>query len=77
MQENRSLGEGVELICELTFSPEGIWTIRKGDMVWSKIEGWKKHHGVIRPDTHFETAENAFAGVGTAKQTRIAEYVGT
>jgi hypothetical protein len=59
MQENRSLGEGVELICELTFSPEGIWTIRKGDMVWSKIEGWKKHHGVIRPDTHFETAENA------------------
>ena len=59
MQENRSLGEGVELICELTFSPEGIWTIRKGDMVWSKIEGWKKHHGVNHADTHFETAENA------------------
>jgi hypothetical protein len=59
MQENRSLGEGVELICEVTFSPEGIWTIRKRDMIWSKVEGWKKYSEVIRPDTHFETAGNA------------------
>ena len=60
MHENRPLGDGAELVWERPFAgAEGNWSIRKGDMVWSKIEGWKKHHGVNHADTHFETAENA------------------
>ena len=59
MNENRPLGDGVELVCDDTFLPEGNWLIRKGDMVWSKVEGWRKDFEVKRSDTHFETAEDA------------------
>jgi len=59
MNENRPLGEGVELVYDDTFSREGNWLIRKGDMVWSKVEGWRKDFEVKRSDTHFGTAEDA------------------
>jgi hypothetical protein len=59
MNENRPLGDGVELVCDDTFLPGAHWLIRKGDLVWSKVEGWRKHYEVQRSDTHFETAEDA------------------
>ena len=59
MQENRPLDDGAELVWEEIFRPEGNWCIRKGELVWSKIEGWRKHYEVKRADTHFETAEDA------------------
>lgn len=59
MSENRQLGDGVELVCEDTFLPEGNWSIHRGDLVWSKVEGWRKHYEVRRSDTHFETVEDA------------------
>jgi hypothetical protein len=59
MNENRPLGEAVELVCEGTFLPEGNWWIRQGDMIWAKVEGWKKYCSVKRPDSHFQTAEDA------------------
>ena len=53
------LGDGIELVCENAFFPEGKWSIRKSGMVWSKVEGWRKDYEVKRSDTHFETAEDA------------------
>lgn len=59
MSENRQLGDGVELVWEANFLPNRNWSIRRGDLVWSRVEGWRKHYGVKRSDTHFETAQDA------------------
>ena len=48
MSEKRQLGDGVELVCEDYFLPNRNWSIRRGDMVWSRVEGWRKHYEVKR-----------------------------
>jgi hypothetical protein len=58
MSSNRSLGDGIELVKEDIFRPEGQWSIRKGEMVWSKTEGWKRYYE-IKSDCIFLTADEA------------------
>jgi hypothetical protein len=61
MDENRKLPEGVELVKEDTFWPEGQWSFRRSDLVWSRRAGWQKYYEVKREDSHFKTAEEAMA----------------
>jgi len=58
--ENRKLPDGVELSKDTTtFFPEGPWTFRRGEFVWSRISGWKKYYEVPREESYFKTAEEA------------------
>jgi hypothetical protein len=59
INENRKLADGIELIKEDIFWPEGQWSIRRGEMVWSKTEGWKKYYEIQRADSRFRSAEDA------------------
>lgn len=60
MTENRKLSDGVELSKDTTvFYPEGQWTFRRGEFVWSRISGWQKYYRVPRQESHFKTAEDA------------------
>jgi hypothetical protein len=61
MNENRKLPDGVELVKEDIFWPEGRWSFRRGDLVWSRTVGWRKYHEVNREDSYFKTAEEAMA----------------
>jgi hypothetical protein len=60
MNNIRQLGDGVELVKESCFRPEGQWSIRrgKGNEVWSKTEGWKRYYE-IAPNCIFMTADEA------------------
>jgi hypothetical protein len=60
MNDNHKLPAGVELSKDTTvFYPEGQWTFRRGELVWSRINGWKKYYEVPRQESHFKTAEEA------------------
>ncbi|MGA8220561.1 MAG: hypothetical protein WB780_02830 [Candidatus Acidiferrales bacterium] len=61
MNVNRKLADGVELVKEATFWPEGRWSIRRGEFVWSKTDGWKKYYEVPGRDSRFKPAEEAMA----------------
>jgi hypothetical protein len=61
MTENRTLPEGVGLVKEDTFWPEGRWSLHRGDLVWSRTNGWQKYYEVKRADSYFKTAEEAMA----------------
>jgi hypothetical protein len=51
--------EKVELVREDIFWPEGRWSFRRGDLVWSRIAGRQKYYEVNREESHFKTAEEA------------------
>jgi hypothetical protein len=53
--------EKVELVEEDTFWPEGRWSFRRGELVWSRKAGWQKYSEVGREDSHFKTGEEAMA----------------
>jgi hypothetical protein len=55
----RKLGNGIELVKEDTFWPKGQWSIRLGDLVWSRTAGWQKYYVVNREESQFKTAEAA------------------
>jgi hypothetical protein len=57
----RKLPDGVELVKEDIFWPEGRWSIRRGDLVWSLIDGWQKYYEVKNEDSRFKTAGAAIA----------------
>ena len=59
MNDNRKLADGIELVKEDTFWPEGRWSIRRGEFVWGRVSGWKKYYEAERSETHFKTAEEA------------------
>ncbi len=60
MNENGKIADGVELSKDTTtFYPEGQWTFRRGELVWSRINGWKKYYLVPCEESHFKTAEEA------------------
>ena len=60
MDENPKLPAGVELSNDTTiFYPEGQYTFRRGEFVWSRINGWKKYYEVPREESHFKTAKEA------------------
>jgi hypothetical protein len=61
MDDNRKLPDGVELVKEDIFWPEGRWSFRRDNLVWSRMSGWKKYHEVKREDSHFKTVEEAMA----------------
>jgi hypothetical protein len=44
---------------EDVFWPEGQWSIRRGEMVWSKTEGWKRYYEIDRATSIFRTADEA------------------
>jgi hypothetical protein len=58
MSQNRQLGNGIELVKEDIFWPEGQWSIRRGEMIWNKIQGWKRYYDADK-DCRFKTAEDA------------------
>ena len=59
MNSIRSLGGGIELVKEDIFWPEGQWSIRKGEMVWSKAAGWQRYYEIDRATSIFRTADEA------------------
>jgi hypothetical protein len=59
MNENRKIADWVELVKEDTFWPKGQWSIRLGDLVWSRTAGWQKYYVVDREESQFKTAEEA------------------
>ncbi|MGH9712195.1 MAG: hypothetical protein ACRD5M_02730 [Candidatus Acidiferrales bacterium] len=69
---NRSLGNGIELVREDIFYPEGNWSIRLGDLTWSKREGWRKYYEALKADCYFRSAQEGLKaweslGLGYAK----------
>ena len=67
MSSNRTLPDGIELVKADIFWPEGQFYFIRGEMVWSKTEGWKKYYEVNREDAHFKTAEEAMAAWNGAR----------
>ena len=61
MDEIRKLPEGVELVKEDIFWPEGQWSFRRGELVWSRTARWQKYYEVNCEDSHFRTGEEAMA----------------
>jgi hypothetical protein len=59
MNPNRSLPDGIELAKEDIFWPEGIWSFRKGNLVWGRTGGWKTYYEVDRKDSYFKSSEDA------------------
>ena len=59
MNSNRNLEDGIELVKEDIFWPEGQWSIRKGEMVWSKTEGWKRYYEIEPATSIFQTPDEA------------------
>jgi hypothetical protein len=59
MTDKNKLPDGIELVKEDTFWPEGQWSFRRSDLVWSRTRGGQKHYEVAREDSHFKTAEEA------------------
>jgi hypothetical protein len=59
MNDNRKLPDGVELVQEDVFWPEGRWSFRRGELVWSKTTGWRKYYTVNREDSYFKSEEDA------------------
>jgi hypothetical protein len=55
--ENRKLPDGVELVKEDTFWPEGRWSFRRGDLVWSRVAGWQKFYEVKREARQVSSGE--------------------
>jgi hypothetical protein len=64
MNENRKIPGGIELVKEDIFWPEGQWSFRKRDLVWSRVSGWQKYYEVKREDSYFKTAVEAMAAWG-------------
>jgi hypothetical protein len=59
MSESK-LPDGVELSKDTTvFCPEGQWVFRHGNLVWSRINGWKKYYEAQQSEIRFKTAEEA------------------
>jgi len=56
---NRKLPDGVELVKEDIFWPEGRWSFRRGELVWGRTTGWRKYYEVDRSESCFQTAEEA------------------
>jgi hypothetical protein len=75
MKSNRSLGEGVELVKEDTFWPEGQWSIRQGEKIWSKTAGWKRYYEADK-DCRFKTAEIGKMGNWYGSEFRQLSYLG-
>jgi hypothetical protein len=71
MNGNRQLGDGIELVKEDIFWPEDQWSIRKGEMVWSKTESWKKYYEIDYPTCIFRTADEAMQA-WNASSTSVA-----
>jgi hypothetical protein len=61
VSEDHKLPSGVELVKEDIFWPEGRWSFRRGDLVWSRTLGWQKYYEAKREETQFKTAEEAMA----------------
>jgi hypothetical protein len=59
MNSNRSRGDGIELVKEDIFWPEGQWSIRKGKLVWSKTGGWKRYYEIEPATCIFRMADEA------------------
>jgi hypothetical protein len=59
MADDRKLPDGVELVQEDVFWPEGRWSFRRGDLVWSRVDGWQKYHVVDRKNSYFKTRIDA------------------
>jgi hypothetical protein len=59
MNENRKLADGVELVKEDIFWPEGEWSIHRGEFIWSRVSGWQKYYEVKREESQFKTAKEA------------------
>jgi hypothetical protein len=59
MNDNRKLPDGVELAMEDIFWPEGRYSFRHGNLVWSRTIGWHKYYEVQREDSYFKSAEEA------------------
>jgi hypothetical protein len=54
------LADGVELSNDTAiFHPEGQWVIRRGDLVWSKVCGWRKYYEAEDSEIRFVTAAEA------------------
>jgi hypothetical protein len=64
---NHKLPDGVQLVKSDTFWPEGRFYFIRGEMVWSRKDGWKKYYEVNREDAHFKTAEEAMAAWESSK----------
>jgi hypothetical protein len=56
---NCTLPDGIELVKEDIFWPEGQWSFRRGDLVWGKSAGWRKYYEVDRAESYFRTAGEA------------------
>jgi hypothetical protein len=69
MKDNRKLPDGVEIIKEDIFWPEGRFSIRRGDLIWSKAAGWQKYYEVRSEESRFKTAEEAMAAWETSKHS--------
>ena len=67
MDNTRQLEDGVELVKEDIFWPEGNWSIRRGEFVWSKTEGWLRYYDKNRGGCIFKTAEEALAAWENSK----------
>jgi hypothetical protein len=59
IKDDLKLEDGVELIKEDIFWPEGQWSFRRGNLVWSRTAGWQKYYEVKSEDCRFKTAEDA------------------
>ena len=56
------LPEGVKLVKDVTFWPEGQWYFIQDlpvPLVWSRKDGWVRYYEQNRADTHFHSREDA------------------
>ena len=72
MSNIRQLGDGIELVKDSTFWTEGCWSIRKGEQVWSKIDGWLKYYKIDRPNCIFRTAEEAMQSWNASSTRKLS-----
>jgi hypothetical protein len=59
VKSNSKLPVGAELLKSDIGGLECPWYLVRGDMIWSKIEGWKEFYEGNREDCYFKSLEEA------------------
>ena len=70
VKSNSKLSVGVELLKSDIGGLECPWYFVRGDMIWSKTEGWKEFYEGNREDCYFKSVEEAMKAWESSGQRR-------
>ena len=68
MESNSKLPVGVDLVKSDIGGLECPWLFMRGDMVWSKTEGWKEFYEGNREKCYFKSVEEAMKAWESSRQ---------